>query len=172
MPLENVTQPPIIQINETLRLKAYDGHHDFALSWYQDPVVYYNSEGITDPNLIPNMAYLNRMYTYLNKVGELYFIEVLENGIYKPVGDTAVKSENPPIAIGKARYRGQGIGKLVLKAVLKRAKEAGIPKITGTIVYDYNEASKKLHESLGYKQVDKKGNELIYELDLNEFEAE
>lgn len=172
MPLENVTQPQIIQITETLRLKAYDGHHDFALSWYQDPVVYYNSEGITDPDKIPDMAYLNRMYSYLNQVGELYFIEVLENGVYKPIGDTAVKTENPPIAIGKARYRGQGLGKLVLEAVLKRAKEAGIPKITGTVVYDYNEASKRLHESLGYKLVEKKGNELIYELDLNDFQQE
>jgi GNAT superfamily N-acetyltransferase len=166
MPIEQIKQPDTIQINDWLRLKAYNGKHDFALAWYQDQVVYYNSEGITDEKKIPDERYLDCMYVYLDAVGELYFIEVLENGKYRPIGDTAVKAKNPPIVIGEEVYRGKGIGKLVLQTVINRAREVGISKIHGTIVYDYNTASQKLHESLGYKCVGKSGNELIYELEL------
>lgn len=166
MPLDQIEQPRIIQINEWLRLSAYQGEHDFALAWYQDPEVYYNSEGIQDGLSLPDMDYVDRMYLYLNAVSELYFIEVLEDGIFKPIGDTAVKAKNPPIVIGEKKYRGRGIGKLVLKMVIERAKTIGIEKIYDTVIFDYNLPSQKLHESLGYVCVGKKGKLLMYELNL------
>lgn len=166
MPLPGVIQPDIIQINDNLRLKAYSGDESVALPWYHDPVVYYNSEGVTDPEKIPDENYIHRMYSYLDSHSELYFIEVLKDGEFIPIGDTAVKDENPPIVIGEAAYRGKGLGKLVLETVLSRAKTIGIEKITNTIVYEYNTASKHLHESLGYQCVGREGNELIYEIDL------
>lgn len=55
MPYKNFKQPNIIIINESLRLKAYKGDCSFALPWYQDEVVYYNSEGITDKSKIPDI---------------------------------------------------------------------------------------------------------------------
>lgn len=166
MPLSGISQPEIIQINDNLRLKAYAGDENVALRWYHDPVVYYNSEGVTDPNKIPDADYIHRMYTYLDGCSELYFIEVLQDGAYVPIGDTAVKAKNPPIVIGEAAYRGKGLGKLVLETVLSRAKAVGIEKITNTIVYEHNTASRHLHERLGYRCVGREGNELIYEIDL------
>ena len=106
------------------------------------------------------------MYEYLSNAGECYFIEVLENGKFIPVGDVTVKEENPPIVIGEARYRGIGLGKQVMAAVLKRAIDLGYSKIYGSVVYDYNIASQKLHEALGFRQVGRRGNEIIYECSL------
>ncbi len=37
MPIDHIPQPDILPISETLRLRKYDGTHDFALSWYTDP---------------------------------------------------------------------------------------------------------------------------------------
>ena len=34
--IQGIEQPEIIQIDNTLRLRKYDGVHDFALEWYQD----------------------------------------------------------------------------------------------------------------------------------------
>lgn len=57
-------QPAVIPIDDTLRLRAYDGNYRQALPWYQDPTVYYNSEGITDPAQMPDEEYVRRMFDY------------------------------------------------------------------------------------------------------------
>lgn len=36
MAIQGIEQPEILQIDDTLRLRKYDGVHDFALVWYQD----------------------------------------------------------------------------------------------------------------------------------------
>ena len=36
--IQGIEQPEIIQIDNTLRLRKYDGVHDFALEWYMDLV--------------------------------------------------------------------------------------------------------------------------------------
>lgn len=159
-------QPGIITIDDYLRLRAYDGNFKVALPWYQDPLVYYNSEGIDDPCNVPDENYVRRMYEYLDKHGELYLIEVLENGRFVPIGDVTLKEENLPIVIGVERYRGIGIGKRVMKAILRRAQELGIKKIYGSAVYEHNIISHKLHESLGYNCVKKSDGARLYELDL------
>lgn len=160
-------QPAIIHIDHDLRLRAYDGNFRQAVAWYQDPVVYYYSEGITDPSKVPDEDYVRRMYEYLSRTGELYFIEVLEGGRFVPIGDVTLKEENPPITIGVARYRGIGIGKKVMQAIVARARELGIKKLYNTAIYDYNTASRRLYESVGFKCIGVKGNLMIYELDLN-----
>ena len=166
MPYKDYVQPQIIITNNELRLRAYDGNYKQAIPWYQDEVVYFNSEGITDPSKMPDESYVKRMYEYLNSNGELYFIEVLENEEYNPIGDVTLKEQNPPIAIGVARYRGRGIGKEVMKSIIKRAREIGITKFYGTTIYDYNIASQRMHETLGYKCVEIRGKDRIYELEL------
>jgi RimJ/RimL family protein N-acetyltransferase len=166
MVYKDFKQPNIIDIDDNIRLRAYDGNYKQAVSWYQDPVVYYNSEGITDISKIPDEKYVQGMYEYLCSNGEVYFIEVLENGEFVPVGDVTLKEENLPIAIGVAKYRGKGIGKKVMRAIIKRAKEVGITKLYSSTIYDYNIASQKMHESLGFKCVEVEGNELRYELRL------
>jgi len=114
MALAGIAQPRIISIDATLRLRAYDGDYRKAVAWYRDPVVYRNSEGITDVSRIPDEDYVRRMYEFLSESGELYFIEVLEAGEFIPIGDVTLKEENPAIAIGVPEYRGVGIGRKVM----------------------------------------------------------
>ena len=166
MALKEFVQPEIIDINESLRLRKYDGHYELFLPGYQNPVVYQNSEGIFDESKIPDLDYVKRMCTYLAKVGELYYIEAKENGTYVPIGDVTVKDENPPIAIWADAYRGKGIGKLVMQAVISRLKELGFAKITGSTVYQWNTASQKLHEALGFRRVSEDEKEITYEREL------
>ena len=166
MALKEFEQPEIIDINDSLRLRKYDVHYELFLPGYRDPVVYQNSEGIFDEGRIPDLDYVKRMCTYLAKVGELYYIEAKENGTYVPIGDVTVKEENPPIAIWREAYRGKGIGRLVMEAVIGRLKELGSAKITGSTVYQWNTASQKLHERLGFRRVSEDGKEIVYEREL------
>ena len=150
MPLQGIIQPEIIQLSETIRLRKYDGHAEYALPGYRDPVVYQNSEGIFDESKIPDLDYVTGMFNYLDKVGEAYFIEAMEDGAWLPVGDVTIKPQNPPIAIWFERYRGKGVGKLVMTYVIDRLKTLGYDKITGSTVYKWNEASLKMHITLGF----------------------
>ena len=166
MALKEFEQPEIIDINDSLRLRKYDGHYELFLPGYRDPVVYQNSEGIFDEGRIPDLDYVKRMCTYLAKVGELYYIEAKENGTYVPIGDVTVKEENPPIAIWREAYRGKGVGRLVMEAVIGRLKELGSAKITGSTVYQWNTASQKLHERMGFRKVSEDEKEIVYEREL------
>ncbi len=49
MPIQGITQPDLIQINNTLRLRRYDGIHDFALEWYQDEEMLWLVDGKREP---------------------------------------------------------------------------------------------------------------------------
>ncbi len=166
MAFQNAVQPDVLQVTETIRLKKYDGHYEKALSGYQDPYVYQNSEGIFDDTKKPDLNYVKGMCEYLQNAGELYFIEVLENGGYIPIGDVTVKAENPPIAIWFEKYRGMGIGTAVMETVLARLKELGAEKITASSVYKWNEVSLKMHRALGFVIVDETEEEYILERKL------
>lgn len=104
------------------------------------------------------------MFEYLNDVGELYFIEVLENGDYITIGDVTIKDVNPPIAIWYPKYRGRGIGTAVMKAVITRLKELGVENITGSSVYKWNEVSLKMHRRLGFTIIEETGEEYLLDL--------
>ncbi len=80
MAFNRVQQPSILYIDREIRLRAYDGDHQVAIPWYQDETVYYNSEGIFGSADIPDAEYVRGMYEYLSTHGELYFIEILEDG--------------------------------------------------------------------------------------------
>ena len=163
MPLPNITQPEVIDISNSLRLRKYDGHYELFLPGYQDPVVYQNSEGIFEESRIPNLDYVKGMCTYLAKVGELYYIEAKEGDAFVPIGDVTVKPENPPIAIWFERWRGKGVGTAVMGVVIDRLRELGYEKITGSTVYKWNEASKQMHESLGFQVVGEDEQEYVLE---------
>ncbi len=166
MPLPGIAQPNIIPLTSSCRLRRYDGHYELALPGYQDPAVYENSEGIFDKSKIPDLDYVRGMFTYLDKIGEVYFIEALEDGEYVPVGDVTVKDENPPIAIWRAEYRGRGLGALVMKSVIDRLRELGYKKIRGSTVYKWNEISLKMHLKLGFKVTGETENDYFLDLEL------
>lgn len=52
-------------------------------------------------------------------------------------------------------YQGAGIGSLLYKAVIKKARQSGIEKITALINLD-NQNSMKLHKKMGFELIDRK----------------
>lgn len=150
MPLCHIQQPDVILLTESLRLKKYNGCYERALAGYQDPYVYQNSEGIWDERRKPDINYVRGMFQYLDKAGELYFIEILKDGAYTSIGDVTIKPENPPVAIWFSEYRGKGIGTLVMQAVIQRLRDLGYRQITHSAVYKWNAPSLHLHQKLGF----------------------
>ena len=163
MAIQGIEQPEMIQIDDALRLRKYDGVHDFALGWYQDEETVWLVDGKRNP-YTPER--LNGMYRYLNEAGELYFIEVCENGAYKPVGDVTFWQEDMPIVIGDPAYRGKGIGRKVISALIERGKELGYDHLTVEEIYDWNIGSRRCFESAGFVACEKSEKGSLYRLTL------
>ena len=168
MPLEGIEQPAYLYVDEGLRLRAYDGDYALALPWYEDERVRRDSEGVTDGDRRLGSDYVRRKYETLSASGELYLIEVLEDGRFVPVGDVTLKEENPPIVIGVARYRGRGIGSQVMRRLVARARSIGFQRIANVGAREWNIASQKMLENAGFTLVehDRAKGRKVYEIDL------
>ena len=152
MPITGTVQPEVIVIEDGLRLRKFDGVFDFAFSWYQDEETVWLVDGVRRPY---SRQTLENMYRYLDNHGELYFIEVLENGVFRPVGDVCFWQEDMPIVIGDAEYRGRGIGKKVISALVERGQRLGYRTLRVNEIYEYNTGSRKCFESLGFRAYEK-----------------
>ncbi len=165
MPIENVIQPEIIQIDDQLRLRKYDGIHDFALEWYQDEETLMLVDGANEPY---DLDRLGRMYRYLEARGELYFIEVKSEQGYEPIGDVTFWQQDMPIVIGQPEYRGKGIGRKVIAKLVQRAKTLGYDTIYVNEIYSYNVGSKKMFTGIGFREYEKTEKGARYYLELKE----
>ena len=152
MAIQGIEQPAIIPIDESLRLRKFDGVYDFALEWYRDAETVYLVDGKCD---LYTMERLKGMYEYLNDAGELYFIEVLETDTWKPIGDVTFWQEDMPIVIGDRNYRGKKIGRKVVSALAERGKELGYDHLEIGEIYDWNESSRRCFESVGFVAYEK-----------------
>ena len=147
MPIEGIEQPAVLPVSRHLRLRRYDGVHDFALVWYLDPEMVRLVDGVSRPY---DRAKLDRMYHCLNGRGELYFIEQLENDSWRPVGDVTLCREDLPIVIGDGSCRGRGVGRAVLEALIARARSLGWDRLCVQEIYHYNTASRRLFTGAGF----------------------
>lgn len=166
MTIKDVIQPHTILIDGYLRLRAPNRTDwERALPWYQNQNILYYSEGVTDK--VYDMDIINRMYAYLSKIGELYFIEVYEENHWKTIGDATLSEINMPIVIGDEKYWGKGIGKRVISKLIERAKEIKFKRIFIPVIYTYNERSQNLFKAMGFVEVNSNDREKAYELKLN-----
>ncbi len=163
MPVENIPQPETLPVSDTLRLRKYDGIHDFALSWYLDPETVRLVDGDDEP-YTPEL--LNKMYTHQDAHGELYFIEVLENAGWRPIGDVCLSLDNFAIVIGEKDLRGKGVGTATVSALVGRARSLGWKQVRVGDIYDFNAGSRRLFSSLGFREEAKteKGSSYILTL--------
>ena len=165
MAIEGIEQPEMIEIDNSLRLRAYTDDCAFALEWYQDEETLWLVDGIKTPY---DMEKLYRMYHYLQSRGEVYFIEAKTDDAsdYVPVGDVSFWQHDIPIVIGKKSFRGSGIGTRVVKALIKRGRKLGFPYLEVDEIYDYNTGSQKLFKGLGFQAVKETGHGHGYRLYL------
>ncbi len=152
MPIPGIEQPEIIEIDDALRLRRFDGVFDFALEWYRDEETVWLVDG---DHKLYDAALLRRMYEWLDSQGELYFIEILENGAFRPVGDVTFWREDMPIVIGEPYLRGKGIGRKLIAALIERGRSLGYTELFVDEIYDWNPASRRCFESFGFEAYEK-----------------
>ncbi|WP_105209738.1 GNAT family N-acetyltransferase [Streptococcus suis] len=152
MAITGIEQADILEIDKQIRLRRYDGIHDFAFEWHQDLELVWLIDGDQERY---SLDLLDRMYDYLSKNGECYFIEIFEDDQFIPIGDVTLFADDFAIAIGDKRYWKKGIGTKVLQRMIERAREVGLDEILVEEIYDWNTGSRKLFEKCGFEAVEK-----------------
>ena len=162
MPINSINQPEILFVDEELRLVKCEGNYEFALPWYQDETLV---KMVDNKSEVYSMEQLKRMYSYLENVGELYFIEYHFNGAWIPVGDVTLgRNGDLPIVIAP-EFQKIGIGRRVIQKLITRAKLLELEQAEVRI-YKFNIASQNLFASLGFVRAGETEKEFIYELKL------
>lgn len=148
MPIPGIPQPPVLDIDHTLRLRRYDGQFADALAWYQDGETLLLVDGKADPY---DLGRLEGMYTYLNAHGELYWIELrAPDGGWRKVGDVTFSREDMPIVLGEKSLRGRGIGGRVVSRLIRRGRALGYDALWIREIYDFNEGSRRCFTAQGF----------------------
>ena len=148
MPIPGIPQPEVLDIDDTLRLRRYDGQFADALAWYQDPDTLMLVDGKTDPY---DLGRLEGMYTYLNAHGELYWIELrTPDGGWRKIGDVTFSREDMPIVLGEKSLRGRGIGGRVVSRLIRRGRALGYDRLEVGEIYDFNEGSRRCFTAQGF----------------------
>lgn len=161
MAITGIEQAEILEIDKQVRLRRYDGQHDFAFEWHQDLELVWLVDGNKEPYTLDR---LNRMYGYLATNGECYFIEIFEDEQFIPIGDVTLFADDFAISIGDKQYWNKGIGTKVLQRMVERAREVGLEEILVEEIYDWNTGSRKLFEKCGFEAVEKKKKGWSYRL--------
>lgn len=164
MPIPGIVQPDILPVSDRLRLRKFDGVFAFSLPWYQDEDTVYLVDGVREPYTTEK---LERMYRYLDRQGELYFIEAAEEEGFRPIGDVTFWQEDMPIVLGDKAYRGQQIGSQVIVALKERGRALGYTRLYVQEIYEFNTASQRCFEKAGFRPIEKteKGKRYMAELE-------
>ena len=146
--IQNCEQPKKIFIDDTLALVKYYPYYRRTLSWYQDLEL---CRQVDNRDSVYDLPTLSRMYRFLCRHGECYYLKFFEKGRWHLVGDITLR-DNGEIAIVICReYQNRHLGRKAVRAILHRAKEIGFSLVEAEI-YSFNMQSQKMFLSLGFKQ--------------------
>ena len=157
-----------ILIDPELRLSRFQGEFAFALPWYQDPKMVKMVDNKDTPY---DLEQLERMYTYLNRVGELYFIEVKEGNVWRKAGDVTLCEDGDLPIVLIPEYQHCGIGSKVLGCLIQRAAALG-RKSLEVRIYKFNLPSQGLFQKKGFQKTGETETEYIYSLQVENKECE
>lgn len=169
MPINHISQPEYISLGPGLRLRRFSGLTPAlsasALAWYRNPETARLVDGPSAKPYTPER--LERMYSYLHQNGELYWIEEDRGQGFAPIGDVCLlPGGDLPIVVGPEERRGRGIGRRVVRALIARARELDFPAMTVKEIYRYNEGSRRLFLSCGFREGERTPEGSRFVLDL------
>lgn len=135
-------------------LVKYFPAYDIALPWYEDKETV---KMVDNSEMIYDLNQLEKMYEYLGKNGDLFYIAYKT----KLIGDCAIFDDNMVAIVISREYRGMKIGSKVLDKLISYAKEKGLTYLKAEI-YDFNKVSQSLFKSHGFEKIGKE----MYKLEL------
>lgn len=133
-------------VDEEIKLVRYYPNYRTTLTWYQDLDL---CKQVDNRDEVYDLDLLKRMYKYLNKQGDLYYIKYKN----RLCGDVCLQqSGEVNIVIAKA-FQNKHIGRRVMSEIVHLAREKDIQELHAEI-YSFNRQSQKMFLSIGFVQAD------------------
>lgn len=130
-------------VDNKISLLPYYENYDQALSRYQD---YDLCKQVDNIDYLYDKEMLIRMYEDLSNNGLCYYIKYEDTLI----GDVSLTNNNEVCIVISKPFQNMGIGKKVIKEIIKLANEKELTSIKANI-YSFNKQSQKAFEALGFR---------------------
>lgn len=133
-------------VDDEIKLIKYYPNYQTALKWYLDKDVCKQVDNRED---VYDLDLLKRMYKYLNKHGDLYYIKYKN----RLCGDVCLQPSGEVNIVIAKEFQNKHIGRRVMNHIILLANKKGMKELHAEI-YSFNLQSRKMFESIGFKQVD------------------
>ena len=133
-------------IDEEITLVRYYPNYKTTLAWYQDLNV---CKQVDNRDTVYDLDLLKRMYKYLNKHGDLFYIKYKN----RLCGDVCLQASGEVNIVIASPFQNKRIGRRVVREIIQLAKEKQIPELRAEI-YTFNTQSQRMFQSVGFKKID------------------
>ena len=133
-------------IDEEIMLVRYYPNYKTSLDWYQDLDL---CKQVDNRDTVYDLELLKRMYNYLNKHGDLFYIKYKN----RLCGDVCLQPSGEINIVIAKPFQNKHIGRRVVSEIIQLAKEKDIHELRAEI-YTFNTQSQKMCQSIGFKKVD------------------
>ena len=133
-------------VDEEIVLVRYYPNYKTTLAWYQDLDL---CKQVDNRDAVYDLELLNRMYNYLNKRGDLFYIKYKN----RLCGDVCLQPSGEVNIVIAKPFQNRHIGRRVMNEIIQLAKEKDIQELHAEI-YTFNMQSQKMFQSIGFKKVD------------------
>lgn len=139
-------------IDDEIVLVRYCPNYKTALAWYQDAEL---CKQVDNRDSVYDLDLLKRMYQYLNKHGDLFYIK------YKGrlCGDVCLQPDGGVCIVIAKPFQNQHIGRRVIGEIIRLANERHMQKLSAEI-YSFNKQSQKMFQSMEFVKIDDENYEL------------
>ena len=141
-------------VDKEITLVRYYPNYKTTLEWYQDLDL---CKQVDNRDTVYDLNLLKRMYKYLNKRGDLFYIKYKN----RLCGDVCLQPSGEVNIVIAKPFQNKHIGRRVIKEIIQLAKERQISKLQAEI-YTFNTQSQKMFQSIGFTKL----NDELYTLDV------
>ena len=133
-------------VDDEIVLVRYYPNYKTTLAWYQDLDL---CKQVDNRDTAYDLELLKRMYSYLNKHGDLFYIKYKN----RLCGDVCLQPSGEVNIVIAKPFQNKHIGRRVVNEIIQLAREKNMHELQAEI-YIFNTQSQKMFRSVGFKKID------------------
>ena len=133
-------------VDDEIVLVRYYPNYKTTLAWYQDLDL---CKQVDNRDTAYDLELLKRMYNYLNKHGDLFYI----NYKNRLCGDVCLQPSGEVNIVIAKPFQNKHIGRRVINEIIQLAREKNMHELQA-VIYIFNTQSQKMFQSVGFKKID------------------
>ena len=133
-------------VDDDIVLVRYYPNNKTTLAWYQDLDL---CKQVDNRDTAYDLELLKRMYSYLNKHGDLFYIKYKN----RLCGDVCLQPSGEVNIVIAKPFQNKHIGRRVINEIIQLAREKNMHELQAEI-YIFNTQSQKMFQSVGFKKID------------------